>query len=109
MLVRNVAFSERGESATARSLREAQELQEHLGGEEGVTARGVAVVGYDAETLAECIKGEALDFGAAGEGTVALEVERQVHGVDPAVAQCEAEVTPARTRGQTTIYSSRCE
>lgn len=58
----------------------AEEAEEDVGGEEGVAAGGVAVVGGDGEVVAEGVEGEGLEFVVA-EGAVAFQVKSQVHGV----------------------------
>ena len=85
-------FDEVGERGAVVFEGKAEEALEDQGGDPGVAGGGVAVVGDDAELGAEAVEGEVFDGFLAGEGAVAFEVEREVHGVEAGVGHCEAVV-----------------
>ena len=81
--------------SAAEPRRQPRQPQEDLGGDERVAGGRVAIVGHDAEHLAERVQREVANGGPAGEGPVTFEVEGEVHRIEAAVQQRQIPMTAA--------------
>src|SRR6187200_1782804 len=79
----------------AAARRELQQAKQDLSGNEGIAARGVAIVRDHVEHLAQCVQREVPNRGAPCEGAVLFEMQSQIHRVDAAVQQMHSPVTLA--------------
>ena len=75
---------------------QAQQPKEDLRGEEAISAGGMTIVRDDAEPGAQAVERELADALRIGKRSAALEMQRQVHRIEAAVHQIEAEVTLVR-------------
>lgn len=75
---------------------QSQQPKEDLRGDEGISPGGMTIVRDDSEQLAEAVERELADALTVCKRPAALEMQRQVHRIEAAVHQFDAEVTLIR-------------